>query len=173
MQSYTLAVVGAFSVIDRIDVDGGVDVDEGGEDEQEHHLPELLISGDGDSQLLNTRTRRRLPRQCPVPVTSRAVNEVSRKFYNIHFFTVWHSVFKDFWVWKHCYVLSGCREAPSMCFLQILWMVTWNLVDGSRAQVWCPGARATPRPTCSRSTGSWSPAAPSPGPGHRLSTLSH
>ena len=35
MQSYTLAVVGAFSVIDRIDVDGGVDVDEGGEDE--HH----------------------------------------------------------------------------------------------------------------------------------------
>ena len=73
-----------------------VDADEGGEDEQEHHLPELLISGDGDSQLLNTRTRRRLPRQCPVPVTSRAVNEVSRKFYNIHFFTVWHSVFKDF-----------------------------------------------------------------------------
>ena len=57
-----------------------VDADEGGEDEQEHHLPELLISGDGDSQLLNTRTRRRLP------VTSRAVNEVSRKFYNIHFF---------------------------------------------------------------------------------------
>ena len=71
-----------------------VDADEGGEDEQEHHLPELLISGDGDSQLLNTR--RRLPRQCPVPVTSRAVNEVSRKFYNIHFFTVWHSNFKDF-----------------------------------------------------------------------------
>ena len=82
MQSYTLAVVGAFSVIDRIDVDGGVDVDEGGEDE--HHWPGLLISGDRDSQLLNTR--RRLPRQWPV--TSRAVNEVSRKFYNINFFTV-------------------------------------------------------------------------------------